>query len=48
MKDCLADPASWFGYQGDDVAYLYRSYRLDEPTRPDPYLKGYAWAAGLS
>ena len=31
---CLADPAPWFGFQGDRVAYGHRSYKLDDPTAP--------------
>ncbi len=34
-NDCLVDPARWFGYQGDGVAYAYRSYRFDDLTQPD-------------
>ncbi len=31
---CTIDPAPWFGYQGEDVAYGLRSYRLDSRLTP--------------
>jgi hypothetical protein len=34
-RGCIVDPAPWFGYQGDDVAYGMRSYRFDDLTAPE-------------
>lgn len=31
-SDCLVDPAPWFGWQGTDVAYGFRSYDFEDPA----------------
>lgn len=33
-EECLADPSGWFGWQGDAVAYGYRSFQVDAPMEP--------------
>jgi hypothetical protein len=33
---CQADPSSWFGFQGDDVAYGFRGYRFLDLAAPEP------------
>ncbi|MBL8911060.1 MAG: hypothetical protein JNM17_10245, partial [Archangium sp.] len=33
-KDCLVDPMSWFGYQADQVAYGYRTYKFADTRTP--------------
>ncbi len=41
---CLIDPSPWFGWQGDGVAYGYRSYAFSDLVTPDTsamvYLSG--------
>ncbi|MFT3708416.1 MAG: CehA/McbA family metallohydrolase [Archangium sp.] len=34
VGDCLVDPMSWFGYQADQVAYGYRTYKFNETRTP--------------
>lgn len=34
--DCWLEPFPWLGYQGDGVAYGYRSYKVPDPTSPEP------------
>jgi hypothetical protein len=31
---CLVDPSPWWGFQGDQVAYGYRSYKVDDLASP--------------
>ncbi len=33
-KDCLIDPMPWFGYQANEVAYGYRSYKFVDSKTP--------------
>lgn len=33
-KGCLIDPAPWFGYQADGVAYGYRAYKASDLKAP--------------
>lgn len=33
-KGCLVDPAPWFGYQADGVAYGYRAYKFNDSKTP--------------
>ncbi|MHB8876477.1 MAG: CehA/McbA family metallohydrolase, partial [Myxococcaceae bacterium] len=33
-NSCLVDPAPWWGFQGDQVAYGYRSYQFDDLATP--------------
>ncbi len=33
-KGCLVDPAPWFGYQADGVAYAYRAYKASDLKVP--------------
>ncbi len=34
VKDCLVDPMTWFGYQADQVAYGYRTYKFTDTKTP--------------
>lgn len=44
QSDCIIDPLPWLGWNGDGVAYGYRSYKPNEPSQPDTnaalYLSG--------
>lgn len=34
--DCWLEPFPWLSFQGDGVAYGYRSYKVPDPTTPEP------------
>jgi hypothetical protein len=34
VNGCLVDPAGWFGFQGDGVAYGYRAYSFSNTSNP--------------
>ncbi|MBI3183200.1 MAG: PHP domain-containing protein [Myxococcales bacterium] len=46
-EGCLVDPSSWFGYQGDGVAYAMRSYQFADLSAPQT-ANALAYVAGVA